>query len=192
MAEKITCPVLTDVLTENDCLENFAGLGTDVYIGLKSDLETPMTLVSTEGTTGTYSTPVFKAGKGLYKVQCADDKQQVQGSSLGFKNGFEITGKFTYDAVNKFSQALSRAVNNLKIFIIFVDGDDSQIMYDPQRNVKFDNGGITSDTGAAPGDERVTNYECKLSPVRFEHLYVTPPIAGGWDSLLASAKKTEE
>lgn len=186
MADIVTCPQLVDALDENDCLENLAGLGTDIYIGLKADLESPMIF---DEATGAYSTPVFKAGKGLYKVQCADDKQQIKGSSLGYQKGFELTCNFVYASVNELSQKLSRAVNNLKIFVIAVDGKKSLIMYDPSRNVKFDNGGIASDTGAAASDDRQTTYECKLSPVLYDHLYVKAPESNGWDSLLASAKK---
>lgn len=185
MAE-IVCPEFVDALDTNNCLENYAGLGSDIYVGVKGDLATPMTM-----TDGTYSTPTFKSGKGLYKVQCADDKEQIKGSSLGYKKGFELTCNFAYDAVNAFSQKLSRAFNNNKIFIIAIDGDKSQIMYDPNRNVKFDNGGIASDTGAAAADDRQTTYECKLSPVLYDHLYVTAPV-GGWDSLLASAQTSDD
>ena len=70
MAGKATCPELVDVLNENECLENIPGMGNNVYIGLKSDLAAPLTL-----TGSTYSTPTFKSGKGLYKVEASDDSR---------------------------------------------------------------------------------------------------------------------
>lgn len=181
------CPELLDMYSENDCLENLPGLGSDVYIGLKSDLAEPMTL-----TDGVYSTPKFKEGKGLYIMQCKDDKQQIQGSSLGPNGAFELTCNFSYGAVNEFSQKMSRAINNLRIFIIAIDGEKSQIMYDKNRNVRFDQGGITSDTGmaATDTDTRLTNYSAKLAPVIYDHLYVQEP-EEGWNSLLASAQPGE-
>lgn len=181
----VTCPQLVDVLNEDECLENLAGLGTDIYIGLKSELTAPLT-----ATDNSYSTPTFAAGKGLYKVQCADDKQQIKGSSLGRRKGFELTCTFVVDSVNPVAGKLARAINNNDIFIIAKDDDVSQIIYDPNRKVKFDSGAITTDTGAAASDDRITTYEAKLSPVYYPNLYVTEPTdEKGWDSLLASAKK---
>lgn len=181
----VTCPQLVDVLNEDECLENLAGLGTDIYIGLKSELTAP--LVATDNT---YSTPAFATGKGLYKVQCADEKQQIKGSSLGRRKGFELTCTFVVDSVNPAAGKLARAINNNDIFIIAKDDDVSQIIYDPSRKVKFDSGAITTDTGAAASDDRITTYEAKLSPVYYPNLYVTEPTdEKGWDSLLASKKE---
>lgn len=181
--EKATCPELLDVLNENECLENIAGMGNIVYIGLKSDLAAPLTL-----TGSTYSTPTFKSGKGLYKVEGRDDSQQIQGSSAGYRGGFEITMNFAVDSVSEIGGKLSRAANNLDIFIIMKGkgGDKTQIMYDPNIKVKFDNGGIKTDTGAKSGDERKTTFEAKLTGVLYPNLYVTDPTEDGWDSLLAS------
>ena len=184
MADQVICPQLADILNDDECLENLAGLGSDVYIGLKSELTAPLT-----ATDNLYSTPAFQAGKGLYKVQCKDDSQQIQGSSLGYRKGFELTCTFVIDSVNPAAGKLARAINNRDIFIIAKDGKNSQIMYDPSRKVKFDSGGIKTDTGAKPEDDRTTTYESKLSPVDYPNLYVTEPSEGGWDSLLASAKK---
>lgn len=180
----VTCPQLVDVLNENECLENLAGLGTDIYIGLKSELTAPLT-----ATDNSYSTPSFTSGKGLYKVQCADEKQQIKGSSLGRRKGFELTCTFVVDSVNPAAGKLARAINNNDIFIIAKDGEVSQIIYDPSRKVKFDSGDITTDTGAAASDDRITTYNAKLSPVSYPNLYVTEPGEdAGWDSLLASKK----
>ena len=179
------CPELLDILASEECLENPAGLGTDVYVGLKSDLTAPLTLTDNE-----YSTPVFKSGKGLYKLQCKEDSQQIQGSSLGRRKGFELTCNFVMESVNKMTSKLGRALNNLDIFVIAVDGEDSQIMYDPNRKITFDSGGIASDTGASGQDERTTNCSAKLSPVKYPNLYVKAPTSGGWDSLMVN-KDTE-
>lgn len=181
MAETKTCPQLVDILNDDQCLENQAGLGTDIYIGIKSELSAP--LVATENK---YSVPAFKPGKGLYKVQCKDDSQQIQGSSLGYRKGYELTCNFVIDSVNPEAGKLARAVNNRDIFIIAEDGDVSQIIYDPKRKVKFDSGAITSDTGTTPDSDRQTSFAAKLSPVKYLNLYVEEP-EGGWDTLLASA-----
>lgn len=181
MSEAVVCPALEDFLNENECLENLAGLGTDIYIGLKSELQSPMT-----ATENTYSTPVFKSGKGLYKVQCKDDSQQIQGSSLGYRKGFELTCNFVIDSVNPAAGKIARAINNQDIFIIAKDNNVSQIIYDPNRKVKFESGGITSDTGTTPDSDRQSSFAAKLSPVMYMNLYVKEPVSDGWDSLLAS------
>lgn len=178
----VTCPQLVDILNDDQCLENLAGLGTDVYIGLKSELAAP--LVATENS---YSCPTFASGKGLYKVQCKDDSQQIQGSSLGFRKGFELTCNFVVDSVNPAAGKLARAINNRDIFIIAKDGDVSQIIYDPTRKVKFDSGAITTDTGTTPDSDRMSSYNARLSPVAYPNLYVEEPAENaGWDSLLAN------
>lgn len=183
MSETVTCPQLHDVLNDDECLENRAGLGINVYIGIKSELAAPLT-----ATENVYSTPTFQVGKGLYKVEGKDDAQQIQGSSLGYRKGFELTCNFAIDSVNEAGGKLARAINNRDIFIIVKDNKKSQIMYDPDRKVKFDSGGIKTDTGAKSDDDRSTTFEAKLSSVDYPNLYVTEPTKdGGWDSLLASA-----
>lgn len=178
----VACPTLTDLLSQNECLENFAGLGTNVYIGLKSDLTSVLKM-----TDGIYSTPVFQAGKGLFKIQCKENTVGIKGSSLGRRKGFSLELTFTLEAVNQQIAKLTRAINNLDIFVICEDNGVSQIMYSPQYKVVADSGGIASDTGQKAEDERQTVITLKLSPVTFQNEYVTNPEGeDGWDGMLAS------
>ena len=180
MTNEVACPEFVEVLNENQCGENFAGVSSSVYFFVKSDLEAPLTL-----TDCTYSTPKFKSGKGLYKLDCGEDKNKITGTSLGYRGGFRQTFDMTADLVNKATSLLGRAVNNLDIGIIIEDGSVSQIMYDPQRRVKFDNDGIQTDTGAQSSDERTLHLVATLGPVKYLNLFVETP-SGGWDSLRAS------
>lgn len=182
MADQVTCPTLSDFLNEEQCLENIAGTSAIAYYFVKSDLQTPISR-----TGNIYATPVFKSGKGLYKFDLKDGSQKIEGESQGNNKGFNLTYDAIIDAVNKKASELSRSLNNLDIGIIVPDGEDSQIMYDPNHRVKCDSGGIKSTTGAAPGDDRNTTLQFKLEGVLYDNLYVTPPETGGWDSLLASA-----
>ena len=168
MADTPLCPVLQDYLDTQDCVENFAGLGTNVYVFLKEDLATPLVL-----TDNVYSTPTFKSGKGLYKIVCKDESQEIPSESLGRKKGFKLTVNLTIDAVNKLTSKLSRALNNLDLGFIIPDGADNQIVYDPQRKVTFASGGIKDTTGKAASDERKTDLSGTLQPVYYSHLYVT-------------------
>ena len=90
------------------------------------------------------------------------------------------------DAVNRKVSELSRAFNNLDIGIIVVDGEDTQIMYDPNNRVEADTDGINSTTGAAPEDDRQTSLQFQLKGVKYQNLYVEAP-QGGWESLRASS-----
>lgn len=179
---QVNCPTLSDYLAGDECLENLAGLGEVAYIGLRADLESAMT-----ATSNTYSTPEFKTGKGLYKLDLKEESQKIASESQGKRKGFNLTGTLVFDAVNARISELARGLNNLDIFIILPDGDEAQILYDPNKKVRIDSGGLTSDTGAAAGDDRITTVNFLLGPVKYPNLYVTVP-EDGWDSLLASAQ----
>ena len=176
---QINCPTLSHYNAGDECLENLAGLGEVAYIGLRGDLESPMT-----ATDNTYSTPQFKSGKGLYKFDLKEESQKTAGESQGKRKGFNITLTMVFDAVNKRVSKLGRSLNNLDWFAILPDGDETQIVYDPNKKIRIDSGGMTTDTGAAAGDDRLTTINAILGPVKYPTLYVTAPV-GGWDTLLA-------
>ncbi len=172
------CPTLFSILAEDECLENLAGLGEVAYIGLKSDLKNPMA-----ASDNTYATPEFKDGKGLYKVDLKEESQKVAGESQGKRKGFNLTGTMIFDAVNDKISELARGLNNLDWFAIFPDpSGDAQILYDPNKKIRIESGGLTSDTGAAASDDRITTVNFVLGPVKYPNLFVTAP-ANGWDSL---------
>ena len=177
---KSNCPTMKHVLRGNNCTEHLAGLGMTVYVGLKKDLTAPLT-----ANENTYGTPVFKPGTGLYKIDGKRESQKYGWSSLGFQKGYELTGTFVNEVQDENSAKVDRALNNLDIFLIFKDDEKSLILYDENRPLEADSGGIAGDTGAAAEDDRQTQYEFKLKPCKYTRLYVTEP-EQGWDSLLAS------
>lgn len=179
MAE-VKCPTLGNILDTESCVENLAGMGSVVYVGVKSELKRPLTAED-----NVYNTPEFESGKGLYRFDCKDESQKIEGSSLKNNKGFSLKGTFVIDLVNELVSKYGRSLNNLKIFLIFPENGKSQIMYDPIRNIKFEDGGIKTTTGAQASDERNTTCEAVLKPVFYPNLYVKEPTAG-WDSLLAS------
>ena len=178
----MNCPTLSNILASNECLENLAGVGSVVYVGIKGDLQTPLS-----ATDNLYDTPTFKSGKGLYRLDCKEESQKYAFSSLGRRKGYEITGTLVLEAVNKDTAKVLRAMNNLDLFLIFVDNDGSSlIVYDPTRKMEAESGGIAGDTGDTPDSDRQITMEYKLSPVAYPMYYVTAPVAAnGWDSLLA-------
>lgn len=92
-----TCPTLNHYLAADECLENLAGLGEVVYVGLKSELSAPLT-----ATDNTYSTPAFSGtGKGLYKFELKEEAQKIAGESQGKRKGYNITGTMVFDGVDK-------------------------------------------------------------------------------------------
>lgn len=178
---EVNCPTLGNILASEECLENLAGLGSVVYVGVKGELEAPMTATDNQ-----YTTPSFANGKGLYKFDCKEESEKYGFSSLGRRKGYEITGTLILEAVNKATAKVLRAMNNLDLFLIFQDNDgQSLIIYDPKRKMEADSGGIAGDTGDTPDSDRQITLEYKLSPVAYPMYYVTEP-EQGWDSLLAS------
>ena len=92
-----------------------------------------------------------------------------------------------FDGVDKKTSKILRALNNLDWFAIFPDpSGDAQILYDPNKKIRIDSGGATTDTGAAASDDRVSTVNFILGPVKYPNLFVTEPETGGWDSLLAT------
>ncbi len=184
MAPKVNCPTLTDWLDENNCMENFAGLGVDVYVFIKSDLQAPLSIV--EGSENEYSTPTFKPGKRLYKLQCKEESVQHKDSSLGKRAGYKQEFSFALASDNAETAKINRALNNNEVGFIFRDNNDSYVVYDPVYGGKFDSDGISGDTGAAATDDRQTTYTYTLQPTLYGKYLITEP-KEGWDSLLAEA-----
>jgi len=170
---------MVSILKSDECLENLAGISADVYVGIKSDLEAPLTAEE-----NVYSTPVFASGKGLYKIQGKNEAQKVSFSSLGPRKGYDLGITIVIESLNKVSSKASRALNNLDLFFIVKDGDESLIVYDPNRRCEADNGGIAGDTGDTADSDRQATCEFHLKPVKYPLLYVTEPAQGGWDSLM--------
>lgn len=179
---QVTCPALQNYLAADECMENLAGLGEVVYVGLREDLAAPLA-----ATDNTYATPAFKDTKGLYKFELKEESQKVAGESQGKRKGFNITGTMVFDGVDPRVSKLMRTLNNRDWFAIFPDpSGDAQILYDPNKKIRIDSGGATTDTGAAAGDDRISTVNFILGPVKYPNLFVTAPTADdGWDSLLA-------
>lgn len=166
-----TCPTLINYSAADECLENLAGLGEVAYLGLRDDLSSP--LVAEDNV---YSGLAFKDNKGLVKLDLKEDSQKIEGSSNGKRKGYNLTATLVFDAVNRKTSLLTRALNNLgDLFIIMPDGDDIQIMYDPNKKVHADSGGITTTTGDTPDSERTTTCALILGPVKYGNLFLELP-----------------
>ena len=184
---QLNCPTLMDYIAAEECMENLAGLGEVVYIGLRGDLTAPLS-----ATDNLYATPAFKDGKGLYKFDLKEEAQKIAGESQGKRKGYNITGTMVFDGVDAKVSKILRALNNLDWFAIFPDpSGDAQILYDPNKKVRIESGGATTDTGAASSDERVSTVNFILGPVKYPNLFVTAPQSGGWDSLLPNQASSE-
>lgn len=183
MAEN--CPTMQNILKADECLENLAGISSDVYVGIKSELSAPLT-----ATENVYSTPTFASGKGLYKIQGKNEAQKIHFSSLGPRKGYDLDITVVIESLNKAFSKVGRALNNLDLFFIVDDGDDSLIMYDPQRRCEADSGGIEGDTGDTADSDRQATCNFHLKPVKYPLLYVERPkqddVEVSWDTLLAS------
>ena len=188
------CPTLNNYLAGDQCLENLAGMGEVAYIGLKSDLEGALEATDNtykfqgEAESGEGGKPAsLKSGKYLYKVELKEESQKVAGESQGKRKGFNIVGTLVFDAVNADVAKLARALNNNDIFVILPEADgDAQILYDPNKKLRIESGGLTTDTGAAAGDDRITTVNFTLGPVKYPNLFVnlvTGSNVTSWDDL---------
>ena len=184
MAE-VTCPSLINYRAGDECFENLAGLGEVAYLGLKSDLEAPLT-----ATDNVYSMPTFKSGKGLYRVDLRENSQKIAGESQGKRKGFQLTATLIFDAVNKKTSKIARALNNLgDLFVIMPDGDENQIMHDPNKKLHADNGGITTDTGDTPDSDRIMTANLILAPVKYPNPcvdFTASQDVKSWDDLVVA------
>lgn len=182
-----TCPSLINYNAADECQENLAGLGEVAYLGLRSDLSAPLTAAE-----NVYSGLAFKDGKGLVKVDLKENSQKIEGSSNGTRKGYNLTATLVFDAVNRKTSLISRALNNLgDMFVIMPDGDDIQIMYDPNKKVHADKGGITSTTGDTPDSDRITTANLILGPVNYSNLFLDLPEGKTLDQLVVDDSSSD-
>jgi len=183
-----TCPTLINYNASDECLENLAGLGEIAYVGRRSDLKAPLTL-----TDNVYSGLDFKDGKGLVKFDLKAESQKIDGSNNASRKGYNLTATLVFDAVNRKTSLLTRALNNLgDMFIIMPDGDDIQIMYDPNKKIHADSGGITTTTGDTPDSDRITTAALILGPVKYGNLFLDLPAGKTLDDFVVSDDSSSE
>ena len=185
MAQSATCPEIKDILAADECLENFGGLGINVYAFNKADLVAP--LKPEKNVYPALSTESFKSGKGLFKFECKENSQGHTWESLGRRKGFKQQLDYVLESVNADSAEVARGLNNLDLGYIVQDGEKSIIVYDPQHKFEYASGGIKGDTGKKVDDDRMVELSGTLQPTTYGRYEIAAPEAG-WDSLLASKK----
>ena len=183
MAQTATCPEIKDVLAANECLENFGGLGVNVYAFNKAELAAP--LKAEKNIYSALTSESFKSGKGLYKFECKESSQGHSWGSLGRRKGFKQQLDYVLESVNAESAEVARALNNLDLGYIVQDGEKSIIVYDPQHKFEYASGGIKGDTGKKAEDDRMVEFSGTLQPTTYPRYEIAAP-ESGWDSLLAS------
>lgn len=187
------CPQMFSVRNDDQCLENFAGLGSTAYIFLLDDID-KKELKTLEGRPNVYSwtDKVLGSNKYLYKVELRENSQSFTGESQGQRKGFKITGQLVIEVVNETTAKLCRALNNREYGIILPDGDNYQIMYSPTKKITRDAGALKTETGASSSDDRI----CTLAPVLENQSYPNywVELAEGiasFDELVEGAEATE-
>lgn len=179
MANEYTTPApcdLADITAEDLCGESLAGIASLMYVGFKNDLVS-LPRLKTPGTSadfklGDYShieeTPgfVFKTGKCFRKWEIKTESGQFQFSSAGQQKGFIQTLNFGMDSLTPEAAAQFRAINNRKdLFFVIPEGDKFVVIYDPDRNVKIDSGGISFDSGTTADSESGVTVAITLASV---------------------------
>ena len=170
------CPTLLHISNEDQCQENFAGLGSVAYIFLKDDIDKKELKRSTDDeTVFEWKENTFKSGKGFYKVELLENSQSFTGESQGARKGYKRTGQLIIEVVNKKVSKLCRGLNNLDYGIILGDGEEFQIMYSPNQKITRDAGAIKTETGAAASDARQTTISPVLENLLHPNEWVTFP-----------------
>lgn len=166
-----------------NCGEEIAGTATTVYIGFKNDLKGDLPRLmtpekdATDFALGDYAkiadTPgfVFNAGKCFYKWEFESETGQLTSTSKGQSKGWEVSFTFMMKNMSPELSSLLRNLNNRKDAIFFFPEDDHFVaIYDPDRNVKIDDGGIAYDSGKASGDDSGVTITVTL-PTRLAKTY---------------------
>ena len=149
-----------DQSASTSCGESLAGIATTVYVGFKNDMADPLPQLKTPTADDTgflledYAkiddTPGFKPkpGKKFYKWEVDTDSGQLTTSSVGMQKGFTQTFTFKMKNMTPEPSSLLRNLNNRKdVFFLFPEDDHYVAIYDPNRNVNIDSGGIAYDSG---------------------------------------------
>jgi hypothetical protein len=188
--DKNNCPTLGDSLRGSQCTENFAGLGSNVYVGRQSDLTGKLSLDLSGDYPCVYEAPAFKAGKGLVKLECKNEGQKYEFESNGIGKGYKLTGTFVIDRINKEVSSILRGLNNFRdLFVIFYDNDKGWlVLYDPEYPVQAESGGISGGSGDTADSDREVTCAFVLNKSLYPFLYIKTPEDKTWDDLLASAQ----
>lgn len=190
------CPTIGDSLRGDQCTENFAGLGSNVYIGRASDLTGKLSLQLTDSAAYpcVYGAPTFKAGKGLVKLECKNEGQKYEFESNGQGKGYKLTGTFIIDRLNKEVSSILRGLNNFRdLFVIFYDNDKGWlVLYDPEYPIQAESGGISGGSGDTADSDREVSCAFVLNKSLYPFLYIDTPEGKTWDDLLVSAQEAPE
>ncbi|MCD8176737.1 MAG: hypothetical protein LUE98_04655 [Tannerellaceae bacterium] len=187
MAYDTPAPCDLQAITEADnCGEATRGIATIIYVGFKGDLKArPRLKTPSDGNgsfgLGDYSyveeTPGFTAanfkdGKSMVEWEIRTDSGQFTLSSNGQKAGFTQTLTFGFDQMTPEIASMLRVINNRKdIFFAIPEGDQFQLLYDPDRNVSIDSGGIAYDSGTTPDSDSGVTIAINLSTVSSKTYY---------------------
>lgn len=176
MAEVATLCDFADQSAVSNCEESIAGIATTVYIGFKNDMKDPLPILKVPGEEASEfevadyakieATPGFqpKTGKRFYKWEFDTETGQLTTSSNGQKKGFTQTFTFKLANMTPELSALLRNLNNrLDVFFLFPEQDHYVAIYDPDRNVKIDSGGIAYDSGNTADSDFGTTVTVSLS-----------------------------
>lgn len=165
MAKKTLCD-FADINSASTCGESLSGIATTIYIAFKDDLKSlpkykdsaeddgdMSAFASVDDVTGFK----FKTGKCFYKWEIVTDSGQLTSTSVAQQKGFINQLVLKIAEMNANISALLRVLNNRKdAFLAIPEGDKYKMIYNPDRNIKIDSGGISYDSGTTPDSESGT------------------------------------
>lgn len=167
----MACDGLKHIKRASGCVDSMGGLLPHVFVFMKEDL------ASEPVATGpVYAALTFKEGKGVYRIDCKEDVNNLKGNGQGSNKGFIQEGSFTVEGHSEDMTKLTRTLQNGNIGIIYPDGDKYLIQYDPNVPITFDQGGVVSDSGTTQTDMKTTVFTPQLKRQLYDKMWVTGPL----------------
>lgn len=162
----MACTPFSIKRTSTECSENYAGIGTRVYVALVEDLKDDV-LPAYDETKARFTDDSFQfdENKGFYAIDIKKKSGKVTFESNGFGRGFSNVLTFVVDSNMESMALLSRIVNNVDTLWLASDGKgDFYVLYDPVFSPDIT---ISGDTGDAPDSDSGITVTVTASPMKY-------------------------
>ena len=162
----MACTPFSIKRTSTECSENYAGVGTRVYVALVEDLKDDVLPEYSEELAGyTPESFQFDESKGFYAIDIKKKSGKVTFESNGFGRGFSNVLTFVVDSNMESMALLSRIINNVDTLWMVSDGKGAfYVLYDPVFSPDIT---ISGDTGDAPDSDSGITVTVTASPMRY-------------------------
>lgn len=178
MAESVYNPCdLRHIAPDTDCAEQFAGIGEQILLFKKSELQAEPTFDPAKPGYYVAAGFTFASGKGFYTCPLKQESNNIKSKSIRHRGGFKNTLTAVVENPNVDVDLLVRTLNNSDFGALVPTGNGGYyVLYNPDKRLTFSYEG---DTGTKAEDEPSGNITIEVPQVfprvRWDG---TPTIAG--------------